>query len=122
MLYHIIAEPRARHARYEEAIAISISLNSCNRYPRFEGNMQPGLTSFASIRAPITCRQRLLPILLRRAAIANCEIAAARVRTLPRILLFSLQYFIRVQSDCKKRNLKRRINFGNRNASKHLEE
>lgn len=88
--YHRAAVRRG----YEEAIAISTSLNSCNRYPRFEGDTQPGLTSFASIPAPITCCQRLLPILLRRAAISrlwDTRRTRARCRPLPPsdVFLFS---------------------------------
>lgn len=68
----IIFNPSPRYHRteptrhgYEEAIAISISLNlkvaiAYPPPPLFEGDTQPGLTSFASIRAPITCCQPLL--------------------------------------------------------------
>lgn len=104
--YHRAAVRRG----YEEAIAISTSLNSCNRYPRFEGDTQPGLTSFASIPAPITCCQRLLPILLRRAAISrlwDTRRTRARCRPLPPsdVFLFSPILSVRNRSWKKERKI-----------------
>lgn len=79
--------------------------------------MQPGLTRLASIPAPITCRQRLLPILLRRAAISQLwNTRRTRARTLADAAFSPLppgQFLpIRAIEFCgKEKERNRRINF-----------
>lgn len=78
--------------------------------------MQPGLTRLASIPAPITCRQRLLPILLRRAAISQLwNTRRTRARTLADAAFSPPANFYRsVQSNFvekRKKERNRRINF-----------
>lgn len=61
----VLSSNRAHSARIRRSNSDLdfFKLKSCNRVsppPLFEGDTQPGLTSFASIRAPITCCQPLL--------------------------------------------------------------